>query len=222
MLQVSLSILLGFFVFFLAERIAKLRFARAKKNNRRRNNVAAVEVHSIAIALPAYSAPVVTLDPEIPGKKGKGKERKKKEKEIILSEASLPPTSTPPILPSLPPVSPQIVNSHTHSLMHGVNEKGSEFNDTGLFSTLLSQLQPAGWLNLLADSMHNFTDGLAIGASFSIASGTAGKGLATATVLSVLFHEIPHEIGDFSILVGSGLRYVRPFLLILFDSCLFF
>ena len=38
--------------------------------------------------------------------------------------------------------------------------------------------------------MHNFTDGIALGASFA-----SGKGLAMATLLSVLFHEIPHELG---------------------------
>lgn len=67
-------------------------------------------------------------------------------------------------------------------------------------------------LNLAADALHNFTDGLAIGASFSISSGSNDNssylsmlqsqgGIAS---LSVLFHEIPHELGDYSILIGSG------------------
>jgi len=57
----------------------------------------------------------------------------------------------------------------------------------------------SAWLNLGADFMHNFTDGLAIGASFI--TGTAG---GIGTVIMVFFHEIPHEIGDFAILVRSG------------------
>lgn len=64
-----------------------------------------------------------------------------------------------------------------------------------------AKLSTAGWLNMLADSMHNFTDGVAIGAAFA-----SGRGLASATMLSVLFHEIPHEIGDFTILMESGFR----------------
>lgn len=65
-------------------------------------------------------------------------------------------------------------------------------------------------LNLAADAMHNFTDGLAIGASFSSISDPDASvisllksrgGLAT---LSILFHEIPHELGDFAILVKNG------------------
>ncbi|KAL2206529.1 Zinc/iron permease [Sarocladium strictum] len=56
-----------------------------------------------------------------------------------------------------------------------------------------------GYLNLIADFTHNITDGLAMSASF-YASPTIG---ATTTV-AVFFHEIPHEVGDFALLVQSG------------------
>ncbi|RWA06469.1 hypothetical protein EKO27_g8635 [Xylaria grammica] len=56
-----------------------------------------------------------------------------------------------------------------------------------------------GFLNLIADFTHNITDGLAMSASF-YASPTIG---ATTTV-AVFFHEIPHEVGDFALLVQSG------------------
>ncbi|ATY65108.1 Zinc iron permease [Cordyceps militaris] len=58
-----------------------------------------------------------------------------------------------------------------------------------------------GYLNLMtsADFTHNITDGLAMSASF-YASPTIG---ATTTV-AVFFHEIPHEVGDFALLVQSG------------------
>ena len=59
--------------------------------------------------------------------------------------------------------------------------------------------QVTGYLNLAADAAHNFTDGLAVGASF-----LAGDRLAAITVFTVLLHEIPHEIGDFAVLVQSG------------------
>ncbi|CAJ0954967.1 unnamed protein product, partial [Mesorhabditis belari] len=57
----------------------------------------------------------------------------------------------------------------------------------------------AAYLNLAADFAHNFTDGLAIGASF-----IAGTTIGIVTMATVLVHEIPHEIGDFAILVQSG------------------
>ena len=57
--------------------------------------------------------------------------------------------------------------------------------------------------------MHNFTDGIAIGASFSISGGEkggSGHKMGIAAMLSVLFHEIPHELSDFTILIESGMR----------------
>ncbi|KJR87142.1 solute carrier family 39 (zinc transporter), member 7 [Sporothrix schenckii 1099-18] len=57
----------------------------------------------------------------------------------------------------------------------------------------------SGYLNLIADFTHNITDGLAMSASF-YASPTIG---ATTTV-AVFFHEIPHEVGDFALLIQSG------------------
>ncbi|XP_068929512.1 zinc transporter SLC39A7 [Petaurus breviceps papuanus] len=62
-----------------------------------------------------------------------------------------------------------------------------------------SDLRVSGYLNLAADLAHNFTDGLAIGASFR-----GGHGLGILTTLTVLLHEVPHEVGDFAILVQSG------------------
>lgn len=56
-----------------------------------------------------------------------------------------------------------------------------------------------GYLNLVADCAHNFTDGLAIGASFLV-----GRNVGLVTTMSILVHEIPHEVGDFAMLVRSG------------------
>ena len=82
---------------------------------------------------------------------------------------------------------------------HGHTASGAK--KLSLFKAMQLHLHATGWLNLLADSMHNFTDGIALGAAFA-----SGRGLAFATFLSVIFHEVPHEIGDFAILVQSGLR----------------
>lgn len=67
----------------------------------------------------------------------------------------------------------------------------------------VEDVRVAGYLNLFADFFHNFTDGLAIGASF-----LSGHSIGTITTITILFHEIPHEIGDYAILVQSG---VKPF-----------
>ena len=61
-----------------------------------------------------------------------------------------------------------------------------------------------GYLNLLANSIDNFIHGLAVASSFL----TSFK-LGFTTVFAILVHEIPHEIGDFAILLNSGFtRYV--------------
>ncbi|CAB3381320.1 Hypothetical predicted protein [Cloeon dipterum] len=60
-------------------------------------------------------------------------------------------------------------------------------------------IKVAGYLNLAADFTHNFTDGLAIGASF-----LAGRSIGAVTTATILLHEVPHEIGDFAILIQSG------------------
>jgi zinc transporter ZupT len=47
---------------------------------------------------------------------------------------------------------------------------------------------------------------LLVGASFSSPLGKNGN-FKVAAFFSILFHEIPHELGDFSILIESGFRY---------------
>ncbi|MEM7816013.1 MAG: ZIP family metal transporter [Candidatus Aenigmatarchaeota archaeon] len=57
------------------------------------------------------------------------------------------------------------------------------------------------YMNLFGDGVHNFIDGLIIGASY-IASIPTG----IATTLAVFFHEIPQEMGDFGVLIHGGFR----------------
>lgn len=60
-------------------------------------------------------------------------------------------------------------------------------------------IHASGILNLIADFLHNFTDGLAIGASF-----ITGTKLGLSTTFAIFLHEVPHEIGDYAILIQSG------------------
>ncbi len=60
-------------------------------------------------------------------------------------------------------------------------------------------VHPFAYTNLIGDGMHNFIDGLIIGASYLVSIPTG-----LATTLAVVLHEIPQEIGDFGVLIHGG------------------
>ncbi len=56
-----------------------------------------------------------------------------------------------------------------------------------------------GVMNLVGDSLHNFFDGIIIAGSFLVS-----QPLGFATLIAVIAHEIPQEIGDFGVLLYAG------------------
>lgn len=62
------------------------------------------------------------------------------------------------------------------------------------------EVKLSAYLNIIADFTHNITDGLALSSSFY-----ASPVLGATTTLAVFCHEIPHEVGDFALLIQGGM-----------------
>jgi len=77
----------------------------------------------------------------------------------------------------------KIIHLHHH---HHVDHKGEHHH-------------PMGVLTLAGDAVHNFFDGVAIAAAFLV-----NTPLGITTTIAVACHEIPHEIGNFTLLLYSG------------------
>ncbi|CAF0902775.1 unnamed protein product [Adineta steineri] len=71
----------------------------------------------------------------------------------------------------------------------------------------IKTIKSTGWMVLIGDGIHNFADGLAIGAAFS-----QDLILGMTTTLAIAFHELPHELGDYAVLIQSGFTHYRAVL----------
>ena len=61
---------------------------------------------------------------------------------------------------------------------------------------------------LVGDSLHNLIDGLILGVSFAV-----GVEAGLAAAVAIFTHEVPQEIGDFAILIGTGMSKRRALVL---------
>eukprot|EP00095_Tigriopus_kingsejongensis_P002521 maker-scaffold838_size90379-snap-gene-0.10 protein:Tk02521 transcript:maker-scaffold838_size90379-snap-gene-0.10-mRNA-1 annotation:"zinc transporter zip14" len=66
--------------------------------------------------------------------------------------------------------------------------------------TQKTHIATVAWMIIFGDGVHNFIDGLSIGAAFSESILT---GISVS--LAVLCEEFPHELGDFAVLLNSGM-----------------
>lgn len=79
---------------------------------------------------------------------------------------------------------------HDHSHIEEIEE---------LSEKAKKKVKPFAYVNLIGSSLHNLIDGMIIGASYLV-----NFQIGIATTIAVALHEIPHEFGDFSILLHGG------------------
>lgn len=75
-------------------------------------------------------------------------------------------------------------------------------------------IKPYGYLSLYADGIHNFVDGILIGATWMFSPE-----LGLATTLGIILHEIPQEISDFGILLRAGFNKRKALLFNFISAC---
>ncbi len=80
-------------------------------------------------------------------------------------------------------------------------------------SKKLKKIHPVIPMIITGDTIHNFIDGIAIAAGFLI-SPTSG----IVVTLVVAAHEIPHEIGDFGLMLDKGLSRRKVLLVNIFSA----
>ncbi|MCC7440579.1 MAG: ZIP family metal transporter [Bdellovibrionales bacterium] len=92
-------------------------------------------------------------------------------------------------------------------------------HDAGCVEHLDHHLDPhrghaaAGPLILIGDAIHKFVDGVVIATSFMVSVP-----MGVATSLAIVAHEIPHQVGDFAILLKSGFTAGRALRLSLLSA----
>src|SRR3989344_4114104 len=69
-------------------------------------------------------------------------------------------------------------------------------------------VHPFAYSNLIGDGVHNFLDGIIIGASYLVSIP-----VGVASTIAVALHEIPQEIGDFGVLLHGGFSKGKALLL---------
>ncbi|XP_067651865.1 zinc transporter ZIP10-like [Haliotis asinina] len=175
--------LLGIYFFFIVQRLmtiltGKRNKRRARRRAKRKAKHAIKEEQSVvAVKLSSYN--------ESGWEQGNGVEA------TVNSEETDSEQAVPLKHDTSLKVRGESLTGHTGHTGHGHSHREGPLPGT---------VSAIAWMVILGDGVHNFSDGLAIGAAF--ASSITG-GISTS--IAVFCHELPHEIGDFAVLLRAGM-----------------
>ncbi len=98
----------------------------------------------------------------------------------------------------------------------------------------LKAIQTNGWIAFFGDILHKTADGFAIGACkiknkfiycfyfflniIFVSAFSESISLGLSTSLAIFFHEIPHELGDYGVLISAGFSHCTVLFLNSFTS----
>merc|ERR1712241_654380 len=113
-------------------------------------------------------------------------------------------------------------HSHSHSVETVVVTSDSQLDQhqAGLAHQHKSGQPPkrkiatVAWMIIFGDGIHNFIDGLSIGAAMSTSILTG-----VSVSLAVLCEELPHELGDFAVLLNSGMTVKEAVIYNFLSAC---
>ena len=85
-------------------------------------------------------------------------------------------------------------DNRKRSLKHSLSRRSIFTDDVERGKASFINVSTVAWIIIIGDTLHNISDGLAIGAAFS-EGGNSGVSGGISTSIAVFCHELPHELG---------------------------
>ncbi|CAH1786175.1 unnamed protein product [Owenia fusiformis] len=193
----STTIIAGIFLFFVLERILKMimDWRQSIDKEKMGNELPVCSVHA---RTPHENEPHMKVHLSV------SEENEESYTRLVHSsptDASLATTTTL-VDPAAVEIAPR--NGHSHN--------GAVVMSEG--PTKETPIKTVAWMIVVGDGLHNFMDGIAIGAAFSQSLIT---GISVS--LGTFFEELPHELGDFAILLNSGMSLKKALMCNFVSAC---
>lgn len=210
-----LVIISGIYTFFLIERILKMILEYKEKRDEKRNDDAAVDFSTFHQAPPLSEYKKVDDLPHIAHCNNDASYI------AICDKVSICEKGDTSSLQSKDSAESNNLETHYSNeiangkLMISENKCNSDSSHHHRHHHHSGKVARVAWMIIFGDGIHNFIDGISIGAAFTD-STLAGVSVAVAT----LCEELPHELGDFAVLLNAGLSVKRAVIYNFLSACM--
>lgn len=196
----SLVIFLGIYLFYCSERLMRIYF---DKKQSQRDEQLRLKKNKSSANITNSNEETNLQGGDVPSSSGTKNEKGLSMDGTIMTEISLAKDGN---LPDNEKDPTKLVHSHHY---HSHTSRTPEIATSALkgdnegrknSAIRREKIAPLAWMIIIGDGLHNFIDGLSIGAAFS-----ESIVLGLSTSVAVIFEEFPHELGDFAVLISSGM-----------------